>query len=56
MVQDTVSKNLEMMKKILEEKKSKGKNTKNTSKANKVVGAGSSKGVRVGNGGGLFDR
>ncbi|MGL4873896.1 MAG: hypothetical protein ACRC30_04515 [Clostridium sp.] len=56
MVQDTVNKNLEMMKKILEEKKNKGKNTKNQSKASKKVGSGASKGVRVGNGGGLFDK
>ncbi|WP_438543662.1 hypothetical protein [Clostridium sp.] len=51
-----MNKNLEMMKKLIEEKKNKGKSTKNTSKANKVIGSGASKGVKVGNGGGLFDK
>ncbi|WP_297636151.1 hypothetical protein [uncultured Clostridium sp.] len=51
----TVNKNLEMMKKLIEEKKNKGKNTKNSSKAQKSLGGGPSKGVKTGNGGGLFD-
>ncbi len=47
--------NIEMMKKIIEEKKQKGNNSKNTKKAAKVIGK-ASKGVKVGNGGGLFDK
>jgi hypothetical protein len=31
-------KNIEMMKKIIEEKKQKGKNTKNSEKPKKVIG------------------
>lgn len=50
-----MNKNMEMMKKIIEEKKKKSANSKNTSKAQKSIGS-SSKGVKVGNGGGLFDK
>lgn len=49
------NKSMEMMKKLIEEKKKKGNNTKNNSKAQKVIGK-ASKGVKVGNGGGLFDK
>lgn len=56
-------KNIEMMKKLIEEKKLKGNNSKNNRKADKVIGRASkvmgreaSKGVKVGNGGGLFDK
>lgn len=56
-------KNIEMMKKLIEEKKQKGNNSKNNRKADKVIGRASkvmgreaSKGVKVGNGGGLFDK
>ncbi|AQR92094.1 hypothetical protein [Clostridium saccharobutylicum] len=57
------NKNIEMMKKLIEEKKQRGNNSKNNRKVNKVTGRASkvmgreaSKGVKVGNGGGLFDR
>ena len=56
-------KNIEMMKKLIEEKKLKGNNSKKNRKADKVIGRASkvmgreaSKGVKVGNGGGLFDK
>jgi len=56
-------KNIEMMKKLIEEKKQKGNNSKGNKKADKVVGKvnnamgrSASKGVKVGNGGGLFDK
>ena len=56
-------KNIEMMKKLIEEKKQKGNNFKNNKKADKIIGRTSkvmgreaSKGVKVGNGGGLFDK
>lgn len=56
-------KNIEMMKKLIEEKKQRGNNGKGNKKADKVVGrAGNNmgraatKGVKVGNGGGLFDK
>ena len=56
-------KNIEMMKKLIDEKKQKGNNSKSNKKADKVVGKVSkvmgrdaSKGVKVGNGGGLFDK
>jgi hypothetical protein len=56
-------KNIEMMKKLIEEKKEKGNNSKNNRKADKVIGRASkvmgreaSKGVKVGNGGGVFDK
>ena len=51
-----MNKNIEMMKKLIEEKKNKGKDTKNNSKAQKSIGSGPSKGVKTGNGGGLFDK
>ncbi|WP_170272161.1 hypothetical protein [Clostridium tarantellae] len=50
-----MKKNIEMMKKLIEEKKRKGTITKNSSKAEKSIGK-TSKGVRTGNGGGLFDK
>jgi len=50
-----MNKNMEMMKKIIEEKKKKSANYKNTNKAQKTIG-NSSKGVKIGNGGGLFDK
>jgi hypothetical protein len=56
-------KNIEMMKKLIEEKKQKGNNSKSNKRANKVMGSSgntmgrnASKGVKVGNGGGLFDK
>lgn len=49
------NKSIEMMKKLIEEKKQKGKNNVNNKKAAKVIGK-ASKGVKVGNGGGLFDK
>lgn len=49
------NKSIEMMKKLIEEKKQKGINPKNNKKADKVIGK-ASKGVKVGNGGGLFDK
>ena len=56
-------KNIEMMKKLIEEKKQKGNNSKSNKKADKVVGRAArimgreaSKGVKVGNGCGLFDK
>ncbi|OOM74830.1 hypothetical protein CLPUN_36580 [Clostridium puniceum] len=55
-------KNIEMMKKLIEEKKQKGNNSKSNRKAEKVtgkvsaLGRSASKGVKVGNGGGLFDK
>lgn len=48
--------NIEMMKKLIEEKKNKGKHTKNSRKPARSIGGGSSKGVKTGNGGGLFDK
>lgn len=48
-------KSIEMMKKLIEAKKNKGNNTKNTSKAQKVIGK-ASKGIISNNGGGLFDK
>lgn len=57
------SKSIEKMKELIEEKKKRGNNSKNNKKANKVIGRASkvmgreaSKGVKVGNGGGLFDK
>lgn len=49
------NKSIEMMKKLIEEKKQKGKNNISSKKAAKVIGK-ASKGVKVGNGGGLFDK
>ncbi|WP_236894647.1 hypothetical protein [Clostridium beijerinckii] len=48
-------KSIEIMKKIIEEKKQKNNNNKNNQRAKKVIGK-HSKGVKVGNGGGLFDK
>ncbi|WP_187119267.1 hypothetical protein [Clostridium polynesiense] len=50
-----MDKNIKMMKKLIEEKKQKGNNMKNNKKAEKLIGKGS-KGVKVGNGRGLFDK
>ena len=51
-----MNKNIEMMKKLIEEKKKKGANTKNTQRAQKSEGS-FSKGVKgSNNGGGLFDK
>lgn len=50
------NKNIEMMKKLIEEKKKKGINAnKDNMKAKKIIGKGS-KGIKTGNGGGLFDK
>jgi hypothetical protein len=49
------NKNIEMMKKLIEEKKQKGNTSKNTRSSQKVIGK-TSKGAKVGNGGGLFDK
>ena len=49
------NKNIEMMKKLIEEKKKKGDNSNNSRRATKIIGK-ASKGVKVGNGGGLFDK
>jgi len=49
------NKNIEMMKKLIEEKKEKGKNSKKARSTQKVIGK-VSKGAKVGNGGGLFDK
>jgi hypothetical protein len=49
------NKSIEMMKKLIEAKKQKGNNAKDNRKAAKVIGK-ASKGVKVGNGGGLFDK
>ncbi len=53
-------KSMEMMKKIIEEKKQKGSHSKNDKKADKVIGKASkvmgkdsSKGIKVG---GVFDK
>lgn len=46
---------IEKMKKLIEEKKKKGQNTKNTDKAVKKIG-GAMKGRSSHNGGGLFDK
>lgn len=47
--------NIEMMKKLIEQKKQKGSNQKNNKKVIKSIG-NVSKGVKTGNGGGLFDK
>ncbi|MGL4991157.1 MAG: hypothetical protein ACRC57_08400 [Sarcina sp.] len=50
-----MNKNLEMMKKLIDEKKKNG-NKKVNERATKNMGTNkSSKGVKTGNGGGLFD-
>lgn len=50
-----MNKNMEMMKKLIEEKKKKGVNTKNNAKAQKTIGKASNS-IRCNNGGGLFDK
>lgn len=50
-----MKKNIEMMKKLIEEKKNKGTNSNKGIKPQKSIGK-TSKGTRTGNGGGLFDR
>ncbi len=50
-----MNKNVEMMKKIIEDKKNQGRNTKNDRKAEKTIGY-AKKGRKSGNGGGLFDK
>lgn len=50
-----MNKNLEMMKKIIEEKKKKGTIKSNERAQKNMVSGNSSKGVKTGNGGGLFD-
>ncbi|WP_297437540.1 hypothetical protein [uncultured Clostridium sp.] len=51
-----MNKNFEMMQKLIEEKKKMGLK-KNNIKAQRNIGTGnSSKGVKTGNGGGLFDK
>jgi|GEM_PF-462706 len=49
------NKNIEMMKKLIEEKKQKGNHTKNNRKADNVIGR-TSKGIISRNGGGMFDK
>ncbi|MGL5821777.1 MAG: hypothetical protein ACRCYE_09130 [Sarcina sp.] len=52
-----MNKNLEMMKKLIDEKKQKGKTQNSGKKAQKNIECGNhSKGFKVGNGGGLFDK
>jgi len=46
---------IEMMKKLIEEKKKKGNNTKIGKRAEKNLGR-TSKAIRSSNGGGLFDK
>lgn len=50
-----MNKNMEMMKKIIEEKKNKGKNSKSTARAQKTIGFVQC-GRKKNNGGGLFDK
>ncbi|BDR64835.1 hypothetical protein K144313037_16550 [Clostridium tetani] len=50
-----MDKNMEMMKKLIEQKKKKGDNFKNNKRAEKSIGK-ISKGGRRSNGGGLFDK
>lgn len=53
-----MNKNMELFKKLIEEKKNKGKSN-STQKAVKNISKGGhrgSKGVKTGNGGGLFDK
>ncbi|ADL52230.1 hypothetical protein [Clostridium cellulovorans] len=50
-----MDKKLEMMQKLIDEKKKNGMNRNNSPKAQKVIGK-SSKGVKIGNGRGLFDK
>ncbi|WP_415331929.1 hypothetical protein [Clostridium perfringens] len=50
-----MNKNMEMMKKLIEEKKNKGKNTKSNIIAQKTIGFVQG-GRKSNNGGGLFDK
>ena len=50
-----MDKNIEMMKKLIEEKKKKGQNTKNNKRAIKTIGHASNA-KRSSNGGGFFDK
>ena len=50
-----MEKNIEMMKKLIEEKKKKGENTKNTMRASKTIGHASNA-KRSKKGGGFFDK
>lgn len=50
-----MNKNMEMMKKLIEEKKNKGKNTKTKTRAEKTIGFAMG-GRKNNNGGGLFDK
>ena len=50
-----MNKNMEMMKKLIEEKKNKGKNTKPNVRAQKTIGFVQG-GRKSNNGGGLFDK
>lgn len=51
-----MDKNIEMMKKIIEEKKKKGQNTKNNLKAQKSIGSYQKGLKKNNNGGGVFDK
>lgn len=50
-----MNKNMEIMKKLIEEKKNKGKNTKANVRAQKTIGFAQG-GRKSNNGGGLFDK
>ncbi|SFB13243.1 hypothetical protein [Clostridium frigidicarnis] len=50
-----MNKNIEMMKKLIEEKKQKGSNSKNNRKAEKTIGS-AAKAVRNKKTGGVFDK
>ena len=50
-----MNKNIEMMKKLIEEKKNKGKNSKGNIRAKKSIGHVQG-GRKSNNGGGLFDK
>ncbi|XZH38636.1 hypothetical protein ACSW81_12635 [Clostridium perfringens] len=50
-----MNKNMKMMKKLIEEKKNKGKNTKSNIRAQKTIGFVQG-GRKRNNGGGLFDK
>lgn len=50
-----MNKNIEMMKKLIAEKKNNSPSSKNTNKAQKTIG-NSAKGVKINNGGGLFSK
>ena len=50
-----MNKNIEMMKKLIEDKKNKGKNSKSNMRAEKSIGYVQC-GRKKNNGGGLFDK